>query len=89
MTQTHTQTHNSYAISVCFHYRASRSELSLVVLADPQNAVKSFQPREKGPFTDSRGAERRLGSEGVMGVERIIQINRVVISPTPVCCCYC
>ena len=99
MTHTHTHTHahthtHTVLKLLCNFGMFFITELpvqnpSLEVLTDPQNAVKAFSQEKKGPFTDCGREERRLGREGVMGVEWIIQINRVVISPTPACCCYC
>ncbi len=59
-TCTHTKTYecsNSYAIQYVFHYWAPRSELSLVVYTDPQNAVKAFS-QEKNALLGG-GEERR------------------------------
>ncbi len=68
-TCTHTKTYecsNSYAIQYVFHYWAPRSELSLVVYTDPQNAVKAFS-HEKNALLGG-GEERRREKEHVGGL---------------------
>lgn len=69
---------NSYVISVCFSLLSCqiRTELSDPCWSSKCN--ESCQPRERSPFMDSRGEERR---------GKIVGINTEVISLTTVCCC--